>query len=102
MKKTIVVCGAACLGAALFAAPPAGARHDAPRIMREPVVRSNMKVAPKHGVKVAPKHGVNVPPKHGMKPVPPRHPHPVAAKPVPPRKIHHAPPPPPRPWWKFW
>ena len=82
MKKTIAVCGAALLGAALFAAPAAPAGRPgalAPKPVAKPAPRA-VKPAPKPVVKPAPR---------AVKPLPP----PPPARPLPP---------PPRPWWKFW
>ena len=103
MKKILAVCGTAVLGAALFAAPPAGrpapgraaGKHDAPAV--KPAPRAAVKPAPRAAVKPAPRAAVKPAPRHAVKPAPR-----AAVKAVPPRRPHHAPPPPPRPWWKFW
>ena len=98
MKKTLALCGAVMLGTALLAAPPAARPGQGDRNARPgaPAPRHAVKPAPRPAVKPAPRPAVKPAPRHAVKPAP-RH----AVKPAP-RRPHHAPPPPPRPWWKFW
>ena len=90
MKKTLALCGAVMLGTALLAAPPAARPGQGDRNARPgaPAPRHAVKPAPRPAVKPAPRPAVKPAPRHAVKPAP--------------RRPHHAPPPPPRPWWKFW